>query len=132
MLGKLKRFLINRFSRVRKISSLITWFVWTNICTEINFKVLWFYTLQSGSVTIGGENIQRMRVRSLRDAIGVVSQEPVLFATTIAENIRWGRKGISDKQVHMAARQANAFGFISRLPKVKVIRSIFVRQHQLQ
>lgn len=47
-----------------------------------------------------------------------MSQEPVLFATTIAENIRYGREDISDAEIEQAAKEANAFDFISRLPDV--------------
>lgn len=47
-----------------------------------------------------------------------MSQEPVLFATTIAENIRYGREDISDAEIERAAKEANAFDFISRLPDV--------------
>lgn len=47
-----------------------------------------------------------------------MSQEPVLFATTIAENIRYGREDISDAEIEKAAKEANAFDFISRLPDV--------------
>ena len=61
-----------------------------------------------------------MNVRSLRNSIGVVSQEPVLFETTIAENIRWGRKDITMQQIEAAAKRANAFGFISKLPNVSI------------
>ena len=52
--------------------------------------------------------------------IGVVSQEPVLFATSIAENIRWGRQGVTDSEIHEAARQADAYNFIMKLPKVTI------------
>ncbi|NXG13919.1 MDR1 protein, partial [Grallaria varia] len=45
-------------------------------------------------------------------------EEPVLFATTIAENIRYGREDISDPEIERAAKEANAFDFISRLPDV--------------
>lgn len=54
----------------------------------------------------------------LRDQIGVVGQEPVLFATTIAENIRYGRQGVSQAEIQAAAREANAHNFIVKLPKV--------------
>ena len=60
-----------------------------------------------------------MNVAWLREHIGVVSQEPVLFATTIAENIRYGRDGVSDEEIQRAARNANAFNFIDALPDVR-------------
>ena len=52
----------------------------------------------------------------LRSGVGVVSQEPVLFATTIVENIRYGRPGASVAAVHAAARAANAYDFIMAFP----------------
>ena len=73
---------------------------------------------QSGTVYIGGQEIKSLNVKKLRDLIGVVAQEPVLFATTIAENIRWGREDVTDAEIEEAARQANAFNFISKLPEV--------------
>jgi len=69
-------------------------------------------------VYIGGRPIKSLNVKKLRDLIGVVAQEPVLFATTIAENIRWGREDVTDAEIEEAARQANAFNFISKLPEV--------------
>ena len=62
-----------------------------------------------------------MNVAWLREHIGVVSQEPVLFATTIAENIRYGRDGVSDEEIERAARNANAFNFIDALPDVCIL-----------
>ena len=67
---------------------------------------------------IGGRPIKSFNVKKLRDLIGVVAQEPVLFAATIAENIRWGREDVTDAEIEEAARQANAFNFISKLPEV--------------
>ena len=52
----------------------------------------------------------------LRQHIGVVSQEPVLFATTIAENIRYGCDGVTQAEIESAAKAANAHSFISELP----------------
>ena len=52
--------------------------------------------------------------------IGVVSQEPVLFATTIADNIRWGREDVTLDEIHEAAKQANAYDFIMDLPQVLI------------
>ena len=51
-----------------------------------------------------------------RNMIGVVSQEPSLFETTVIENIRYGRLDVTDKEIYEAAKQANAFDFIERLP----------------
>ncbi|XP_076821320.1 ATP-dependent translocase ABCB1-like isoform X2 [Clavelina lepadiformis] len=76
-----------------------------------------FYDVKDGSVHIGGKNVKNLNLKMLRDLIGVVSQEPVLFGTSIAENIRWGRTGISDEELHEAAKKANAFNFIMKLPE---------------
>ncbi|XP_008944124.1 PREDICTED: multidrug resistance protein 1-like [Merops nubicus] len=75
-----------------------------------------FYDPVQGEITLDGRDIRTLNVKWLRDNIGVVSQEPVLFATTIAENIRYGREDISDAEIEQAAKEANAFDFISRLP----------------
>uniref|UniRef100_A0A8C3PXH7 ATP-binding cassette sub-family B member 5 n=1 Tax=Chrysolophus pictus TaxID=9089 RepID=A0A8C3PXH7_CHRPC len=77
-----------------------------------------FYDPDQGevSVTLDGRDIRTLNVKWLRENIGIVSQEPVLFATTIAENIRYGREDISDAEIEQAAKEANAFDFISRLP----------------
>ena len=49
---------------------------------------------------------------------GIVSQEPILFATTIEENIRYGREGVTQAEIEQAAEEANAHDFISKLPLV--------------
>ncbi|KAM9387494.1 ATP-binding cassette sub-family B member 5 [Phaethornis superciliosus] len=75
-----------------------------------------FYDPIQGEITLDGRDIRTLNVKWLRENIGIVSQEPVLFATTIAENIRYGREDISDAEIEQAAKEANAFDFISRLP----------------
>ncbi|XP_056308710.1 ATP-dependent translocase ABCB1-like [Danio aesculapii] len=75
-----------------------------------------FYDPQEGSVSIDGHDIRSLNVRGLRELIGVVSQEPVLFATTIAENIRYGRQDVTQEEIEQAAREANAYNFIMKLP----------------
>ena len=67
-------------------------------------------------MTIDGRNVKDLNLRWLRDNIGVVSQEPVLFDTTIAENIRYGKLDASMEEIEQAARKANAYNFISDLP----------------
>jgi len=76
-----------------------------------------FYDPQNGEVKVGGKNIREICVGKLRQIIGVVSQEPVLFATTIGENIRWGKEDATQDEVIEAARQANALDFVSNLPE---------------
>ncbi|NWI52551.1 MDR1 protein, partial [Calyptomena viridis] len=75
-----------------------------------------FYDPDQGEITLDGRDIRTLNIKWLRENIGIVSQEPVLFATTIAENIRYGREDISDAEIERAAKEANAFDFISRLP----------------
>ncbi|KAK7086306.1 tRNA N6-adenosine threonylcarbamoyltransferase [Halocaridina rubra] len=77
-----------------------------------------FYDPLSGSVLLDGQDIKQLNLGWLRDHIGVVGQEPVLFATTIAENIRYGLPGATIEQIHAAAKEANAHEFIIKLPKV--------------
>lgn len=59
----------------------------------------------------------------MRENIGIVSQEPVLFATTIANNIRYGKEDVTDAEIEQAAKEANAFDFISKLPDVSILMS---------
>jgi len=72
-----------------------------------------FYDPTRGSIKIDGTDIRDVRVRDLRDRIGVVTQETVLFDDTIVENIRYGSPGASDEQVIEAAKQAHAHRFIT-------------------
>ena len=75
-----------------------------------------FYDPSTGRITIDGHDLRDVTLLSLREQIAVVPQEPVLFATTVAENIRYGRLGASDADLHAAAAAANATEFIDRLP----------------
>ena len=76
-----------------------------------------FYDPEVGKVQIGGHDIKDLNVSWLRERIGVVGQEPVLFGCTIAENIRFGRDDITDEEMEKACREANAYNFIVKLPK---------------
>uniref|UniRef100_A0A7N6C630 ATP-binding cassette, sub-family B (MDR/TAP), member 4 n=1 Tax=Anabas testudineus TaxID=64144 RepID=A0A7N6C630_ANATE len=78
--------------------------------------LLRFYDPQEGSVCIDGHDIRSLNIRYLREMIGVVSQEPILFATTIAENIRYGRPDVTQQEIEQAAKEANAYDFIMNLP----------------
>ncbi|XP_077431417.1 ATP-dependent translocase ABCB1-like isoform X1 [Vanacampus margaritifer] len=75
-----------------------------------------FYDPQQGSVSVDGHDIRSLNISYLRKMIGVVSQEPVLFATTISENIRYGRTDVTQKEIEQAAKEANAYDFIMNLP----------------
>lgn len=75
------------------------------------------YDPETGSVLVDGSDVKSLNLSWLRQHIGVVGQEPVLFATSIAENIRYGREDASRQEIEAAAREANAHEFISRLPQ---------------
>jgi ATP-binding cassette subfamily B protein len=75
------------------------------------------YDLDGGRILIGGVDIARVTQASLRAAIAVVPQEPILFHRTIAENIAYAQPGAAPGEIEMAARRARAEGFIRRLPK---------------
>ncbi|GJN21291.1 hypothetical protein PR202_gb08756 [Eleusine coracana subsp. coracana] len=74
-----------------------------------------FYDPIKGVVMIDGRNIKRYNLRALRRHIGLVSQEPTLFAGTIRENIMYGTEKASEAEIEDAARLANAHDFISNL-----------------
>lgn len=69
-------------------------------------------------MTLDGHDIRGLNIQWLRTLIGIVEQEPVLFATTIAENIRYGRPGVSMEDIITATKEANAYNFIMDLPQV--------------
>ncbi len=76
-----------------------------------------FYDPQSGSITLDGVDIRQLDLHTLRDAIGIVPQDTVIFSADAMENIRYGRAGASDEEVIAAARMAAAHEFIERLPQ---------------
>jgi ATP-binding cassette subfamily B protein len=76
-----------------------------------------FYDVQSGRITIDGQDISRMTQESLRDAMAIIPQDISLFHRTILENIRYGRPDASDEEVLAAAEAARCRGFIEALPE---------------
>merc|ERR1712106_55546 len=76
-----------------------------------------FYDPESGSVEIDGVNIKELNIGWLRDHIGVVGQEPVLFDLSIKENIKLGNPDATDEEIENACQGANAYNFIMKLPK---------------
>jgi subfamily B ATP-binding cassette protein MsbA len=84
--------------------------------TTLAHLLVRFYDPVGGSVAIDGYDVRAVTLQSLREAIGVVPQEPALFGGTIAENIGYGRLGATAKEIAAAARAANAHGFIADLP----------------
>lgn len=75
-----------------------------------------YYDVVDGNVSIDGNDVREVSVRWLRAQIGLVGQEPVLFNTTVKQNIRYGREDATDEEIETAARQANAHEFIMKLP----------------
>jgi subfamily B ATP-binding cassette protein MsbA len=76
-----------------------------------------FYDPVGGRVCVDGRDIREVTLRSLREQIAVVPQEPILFGDTIRENIRYGRLEATQAEIEEAAKAANATEFISRMPK---------------
>ncbi|XP_072541157.1 bile salt export pump [Salminus brasiliensis] len=76
-----------------------------------------FYDPNQGMVTLDGHDIRSLNIQWLRSLIGIVEQEPVLFATTISENIRYGRPGVTMEEIIKASKEANAYNFIMDLPQ---------------
>jgi ABC-type multidrug transport system fused ATPase/permease subunit len=69
-----------------------------------------------GRVLLDGADVRDLRLDELRRAVGMVSQDPFLFSTTVRENIAYGRPDASDEEIRRAARMARADGFIEALP----------------
>jgi ABC-type multidrug transport system fused ATPase/permease subunit len=76
-----------------------------------------FYDPTEGQILIDGQNIRRVTIVSLRDQIGIVLQDTTLFATSIGENIAFGRPGASQDEIEAAARAASAHDFIMQMPQ---------------
>jgi len=78
--------------------------------------VMRFYDPVSGAILVDGHDLRELEPSWLRRQIGTVAQEPILFSSTIADNIRYGRPDASDEEVIAAAKVANAHSFISLFP----------------
>nr|CAB3449152.1 unnamed protein product [Digitaria exilis] len=76
-----------------------------------------FYDPSAGEVTLDGVDIRQLRLKWLRAQMGLVSQEPALFAMSIRENILFGKEDATEEEVVAAAKAANAHNFISELPQ---------------
>ena len=75
-----------------------------------------FYEVSGGKILIDGHDIRDMKLKSLRDNIGMVQQDVYLFAGTIYDNIKYGRPEATKEEVIEAAKEANAYDFIMSLP----------------
>ena len=89
--------------------------LYMNFVSPVSVHKMFFLLIK---VVVDGHDIRSLNLKWLREHIGVVSQEPVLFDTTIAENIRYGKEGVSQEEIINATKMANAHDFISRLPQV--------------
>ncbi len=75
------------------------------------------YDVSSGRILISGKDIRDLSIKSLRDTISIVTQEPILFNESVKENIRYGRMDASEEQIVAAAKAAFAHEFILGFPK---------------
>ena len=85
--------------------------------TSLFQLLLRFYDPQQGSISLDGVDIRELDLHALRDTIGIVPQETVIFSANAMENIRYGRPDASDEEVVIAAKLAAAHEFIERLPE---------------
>lgn len=75
-----------------------------------------FYDVQEGAILVDGMDVRDIRLKSLREKVGIVQQDVFLFTGTVRENIAYGRPGASDEEIIEAAKDANAHDFIMQLP----------------
>ncbi|MDB5319320.1 MAG: transporter transrane region [Phycisphaerales bacterium] len=85
--------------------------------TTLTDLVARFYDPTAGTISLNGVDLRRLRLRSYRSLLAVVQQETFLFDGTAAENISYGRRGVTNEDITDAARRANALGFIEQLPE---------------
>ena len=89
-----------------------------------------FYDPDSGSITLDGIEIHKFQVKWLRQQMGLVSQEPVLFNDTIRSNIAYGKGGdATEAEIIAAAELSNAHKFISSLHQVRKMNTFVVHHH---
>ncbi len=85
----------------------------TTICSLIPR----FYDVTAGAITIGGQDVRKMTLRSLRQAIGIVQQDVYLFSGSVRENIAYGRPEATEEEIIEAAKAANIHDFVMTLPE---------------
>lgn len=76
-----------------------------------------FYDVSSGTISIDGTDLRRLKYDTYRQQLGIVLQENFLFSGSVEENIRYGRPDASAEEIRQAARQANALEFIEEMPQ---------------
>ncbi len=85
--------------------------------TTLTRLLLRFSDIESGEISIDGQNITSVTQNSLRKNVAYVPQEPMLFHRSLRDNIAYGKPGATEKQIRKAAEQANALEFIEKLPE---------------
>jgi ABC-type multidrug transport system fused ATPase/permease subunit len=85
--------------------------------TTVTSLLARLYEPQGGRILVDGEDIKRYTMKSLRDQVTFVPQEPMLFRASVAENIAYGKPGASMEEIEEAARLAGAEGFIQEMPE---------------
>lgn len=85
--------------------------------TTLTRLLLRFADVESGAITIDGQDIKEFTQESLRKSIAYVPQEPMLFHRSLSENIAYGKPGATQEEIERAAEQANALDFIKTLPE---------------
>jgi ATP-binding cassette subfamily B protein len=85
--------------------------------TTLSSLVPRFYDVDSGRVLVDGVDVRDVKLASLRRAIGVITQDPFLFSTTVRDNIAFGLPELTDEEVERVARLAQAHEFVERLPQ---------------
>lgn len=84
--------------------------------TTVSLLLYRFYDPQQGVIRVDGVPLERITRQSLREQVGLVPQEPILFNGTIRENIRYGRLDATDEEIEAAARAAHVAEFVEALP----------------
>lgn len=96
-----------------------------------------FYDPDAGKVLIDGIDLRKYQLRWMRERIGLVSQEPLLFSTTLKQNILYGKPDASDEDITSALKLANCDEFVDKLPNVSLLDSVnaplymFIDDHSL-
>ena len=85
--------------------------------TTVSSLVPRFYDVDSGRVLVDGVDVRDVKLASLRRSIGVITQDPFLFSTTVRDNIAFGLPDLTDDEVERVARLAQAHEFVERLPQ---------------
>jgi len=85
--------------------------------TTVSSLVPRFYDVDSGRVLVDGVDVRDVKLASLRRSIGVITQDPFLFSTTVRDNIAFGLPELTDDEVERVARLAQAHEFVERLPQ---------------